>query len=136
MRLRVATLTTSTDQGVLRSGLMSATISLPSDGIYFQYDQTNANWQLVKRVASVTTTTVTSFPVTVNQWVKLRIAITGAGVVTAFLNDTSIAIPSGTLTTGAGMYNMTSTLIKSLGTVAMLVDVDYFQLALKWNVAR
>jgi hypothetical protein len=105
------------------------------DGVYFLYDEggvstgstASVNWQCVTTSNSTRTFTNTATAVTQGTWVTLRIEVNAAANQVVFkVNGTTVAthttnIPSGSgRETGFGWL-----LIKSVGTTARTVDVDY-----------
>lgn len=130
-------LSTSAERYQLVIGLFDTqTAANQVDGAYFLYDEggvstgsaASANWQQVTVSNSTRTFTTTSTAVAQATWTTLRIEINAAGnLVTFYINGTATGtthnanIPTGTArATGMGIL-----LIKSVGTTARTVDIDY-----------
>jgi hypothetical protein len=119
--------------GDLNTGINQA------DGCYFLYDEGgvttgspggSANWQCVTVSNSSRTFTTTSVPVAAATWYKLTIEVNAAGTSVVFkINGTTVATHSTTVPTGGGRETgFINTLLKSLGTTARTVDVDYIKI--------
>ena len=135
--VNVTTLSTSAERFQLIVGLFDTqTAANQVDGVYFLYDEggvstssaASANWQQCTVSNSVRTFNTTSTAVSAGTWVTLRIEINAAGTLATFYIDGTATgtthntnIPTGTArATGMGML-----LIKSVGTTARTVDIDY-----------
>lgn len=134
--VNVTTLSDVTNRFQLVVGMLDTqTAANQVDAVAFVYDEggvstgssASANWQCVCVANSVRTWSTTSVPVSAGSWVKLRIEINAAGTsVTFFINDASVATIAANIPTGtARALGFGWLLIKSLGTTARTVDLDY-----------
>lgn len=116
------------------------------DGIYFLYDEggvstgsaASANWQLVTVSNSVRTFTPTSIPVSTSGHI-LRIEINAAGTSVEFFIDgvsasspISTNIPTGT----ARASGFASMIIKSIGTTARVMNIDYMRVHVNYTTPK
>lgn len=135
IEIKLTTLSTVTERYQLVLGFHDIqNAANQTDAIAFVYDEggvstgsaASANWQTLTASNTARTFTTTSTAVATG-WVNLRIEVNAAGnSVTFYVNGTSVAthttnIPTGTSrVTGFGYL-----LIKSIGTTARTMDVDY-----------
>ena len=114
----------------------TVTNSDATNGVYFTYDEggtgngasASANWQCITGGSSVRTLTITTVPVVINTWIKLRIEVNAAATSVAFyINGTLVA----TITTNIPTYaaNRTVTMkqgiSKTIGLTARNFYCDY-----------
>lgn len=136
--VNVTTLSTVTERFQLVVGLMdTATAANQVDAVAFVYDEGGvstgstaaAYWQTLTASNSTRTfnTSLTQTTVAAATWVKLRIDINSAGTSAEFrINDTLVSTHTANIPTGtARAVGVGLLLIKSIGTTARTVDLDY-----------
>jgi len=96
----------------------------PGEGIYFFHDENSANWFAVTNAAG-TTSTDTTIAVAANQFYTLEIEIDAdATGVQFFIDGVLVATHTANIPT-AQTTALTFSMIKSVGTTARNLDVDY-----------
>jgi len=114
------------------------------NGAAFLYDEggvapgsaASANWQvLTASGGSRTYTTITGVSVTAGQWYKLQVVVNAAGTSVDFkIDGNTVHTETSTIpTTAIGFANQ---IIKSNGTTARSVLVDYVYLKQKYTTAK
>jgi len=146
----ITTTSTVTERFQLAIGFIDTyTAANQVDGVYFLYDEggvstsstATGNWQTVTVSNSTRTFNQNAQnPTAVAQgtWTTLRIEINAAGTSCVFkVNGTIIGTHTSTIPTGAGREcGFGWLLIKSIGTTARTVDVDYISSILSLTTAR
>jgi len=126
----IQTLSTVTEEYILRMGYSSATSSTaPANAVIFEYDRLNSvNWRLRGWANSVAgTVTTSSTAVAAGAWTKFQITInSAASLATFYVNGVSIGtiasgIPSGTSQTVSPCFQM----IKSAGNTSRNTYFDW-----------
>lgn len=129
-KLQVATLSTITERFIDRFGFSNSnTSAAPTNGIYFEYDEsTSPNWFLVTMASSVSTRTDTGIAVSA-VWKKFKLVITNNTAVDAYIDNVLVATNTTNIPTGTGASCWASyQKIKSAGTTARVTYVDYWRL--------
>jgi hypothetical protein len=145
--LNVTTLSTSTEGFAVATGFIDVITAMNQvDGVYFLYDErgsstgsaASANWQCVTTSNSTRTFTTTSTAVGANAWVVLRIEVNAAGTSAVFkIDGTTVATHTTNIPTGGGRETGFGWLImKSVGTTARTMDVDYLSAICALTTAR
>jgi hypothetical protein len=142
--VQVPTLSTSGERFAFISGFTSAlnNITIPN-GAAFLYDEggvaigsaASANWQVLTAAGGSRTYTTTATTVTAGQWHKLQVIVNAAATSVGFYIDgTLVHTETSTIPTAAiGFANQ---IIKSNGTTARTVLVDYVYLKQKYTTAK
>jgi len=142
--VQVPTLSTSGERFAFISGFTSAlnNITIPN-GAAFLYDEggvatgsaASANWQVLTAAGGSRTYTTTATVVTAGQWYKLQVIVNAAATSVGFYIDgTLVHTETSTIPTAAiGFANQ---IIKSNGTTARSVLVDYVYLKQKYTTAK
>ena len=127
----IPTLSTSDERYAIRAGLLDNASAAPSNGVYFQYDESaSANWQIVAANGGSRTTTTTSTAVGITK-TTLKLASNAGGTsVEYFVNGVSV----GTIATAnvpaldaAKTFGVIVHITKSNGTTARTCDVDWIE---------
>lgn len=145
--INIATLSDGTNRYQLAVGFIdSLSASNKTDGAYLLYDDggvstgsaASANWQAVTCSNSTRTFTTTSTAVAAASWIKLAVEVNAAGSSVVFkVNGTTVATHTTNIPTGSSRQTGFGwTLVKSVGTTARTVDVDYVRLAATFTSAR
>lgn len=129
-RAQLGAAPTSTDDFVVRVGLLDDPTAAPTDGAWFEIDRTasTTSWRIVTSVGSVTTKTTTSVAFDAN-WHTLAITLTGtAGTPTASFSIDDVLV--GTSTTnlplnGAAATGLGWQIVKVAGTSVSSLRIDY-----------
>jgi hypothetical protein len=129
-QIRIPTLSDGTDTYSIRLGFQdTATGGVSTDGAYFEYLQTtSANWRFVTANNSTRTTTEGSSPVAVasGSWITLRVDINADATEAKFyVNDTLIATTTTNIPGSGRAFGYGVHILKSVGTAARTVDIDY-----------
>lgn len=133
--IRIDTLSTSSERYIIRVGLGDTTNTTFSNGIFFEYDEsTSQYWRICSSASGSSTKTNTAVDVDVPEWVKLKIVINAAGnSVQYFLNGSSV----GTITTNIPTTTSPRLqIVKSVGTTARTLDIDYYSLDISLTNSR
>lgn len=126
--LRVPTLSTVGEEFDVIVGFADNQTGDAVDGVYFHYnrDGIGTTWQAKTAANSVRTTTDTTIAVPANTWQRLRIEVDGASTARFYIDGTLRATISTNIPNGAGRQTGIWTLIvKSAGTTARTIDIDY-----------
>lgn len=147
--LNPATLSTGTERYQLLAGFFDTyTAANQVDGVYFLYDEGGvstgstaaAYWQTVTASNSVRTfnTSLTQTTVNAATWVRLTIIVNAdATRAEFFINGTNVAVHTGNIPSGSGReLGFGWGLIKSAGTTARTVDIDYLTTQLTFTTIR
>ena len=134
--LRLPTLSAVDEEYVARFGLGDVFSGDNSDGIWFEYNRlSSVNWLMCVNNGTTAVKTASSTAVAANTWIKLKIqANAAADTITYYVDGTSI----GTKTSGFSTSGFAPRLniIKSAGTSARLLHVDYFSLNYTLTTSR
>lgn len=133
--IRLVTLSTSSERYIFRFGLGDTTNTSFDNGIFLEYDEiTSANWRICASASASATKTTSLTTVTENVWIKLKIVINAAGnSVEYFVNGTSIGTVATTIPTQSSPRIQ---IVKSVGTTARTVEIDYYSLDMPLSVSR
>ncbi len=142
-RVRVTTLSIATQEFAFAAGLHDSPLNTAKDavdGVYFIYDRvvSGNNWQCVTASNSVRTTVDSGVPVTAGAWVRLEAVVNASGTsVTYYINDASVATIATNIPTAAGRVTGSRILLlKSAGTTARTVSVDYWYRQIRFMASR
>jgi predicted outer membrane repeat protein len=131
--VRITTLSTAAQTYIYRVGFIDSATGEPVDGVYFRYTHgvNSGRWELVCRAASTETATASTTAPAAATWYRLTIIVNPAGdSAEFFVNGTSIGTCASNLPTGGtNGTGFGSNLIKSLGTTARTIDLDYLEIA-------
>jgi hypothetical protein len=138
---RIPTLSDATDTFTARVGFCDATNAESTDGAFIRYTHgTNSGkFQFVTRNNSTETATDTGITVGLNTWYRVQIDVNAAGTsATCTINGTLVATNTTNIPTAAGRETgiVPGYIQKSLGTNPRTLDIDYFQLLLKFTTPR
>jgi hypothetical protein len=130
--IRLTALSSGTQRYTYRAGFIDSPSAESTDGVFFRYiDNVNTGqWQLVCRSNGTETATNSTVAPAAATWYRLTIIINPAGTSAEFfVNGTSIGTCASNLPTGAGRgTGFGSLIIKSVGTTASTIDLDYLEL--------
>lgn len=131
--LQVPVLSTGTDRFAFRCGFGDSITADFANGVYFEYDDSvSANWLTKTASASTRTTTGSGVAVSAGSWVKLEIFTDDASVSFSYaINGTTVSTISSNMP--ALDISPVVHVIKSIGTTARSVYVDYY--VLNYNLA-
>jgi hypothetical protein len=134
-RIKVANLNGGGSEFTFRAGIATTSTIGPADGLWFQYDQTDASWSArVDATASAPQTTDTGVDVVANTWYYLTIVCDGGGAAFYYIDDVLVATyVSGLPVAGTVMAPRFGSR-KTLGAATRNVRVGSFYL--KWALAR
>ncbi len=134
--IRISTLSTSAERYIVRIGLHDSVNGEATNGVYLKYDEsTSANWIICSYASSVGTETTSSTAVSGNTWIKVKIVVNAAASsVEYFINGTSI----GTITTNipTSPSGIRLHILKSVGTTARVLDIDFVSLNYGLTISR
>jgi len=134
--VQVPTLSNGTDQFAFRCGFGDFTSGDMQNGIYMEYDSSvSANWSLKAANGSTRTSVVTSIAVAAGSWTKLQLFTNNAAVSFSLaINGTTVGTINSNIPTSD--ISPIATMIKTLGTTARSVYIDYFVLDYKLSATR
>jgi len=135
----IPTLSDGTDTYTLRFGFGDGS-GTPTDGAYFRYTDTGTtpNWYRCTVSNTTLTATDTAVAVVAGAWIRLKVVVNADGTsVEYFINGTSVGsnttnIPTGTGRETTGLCN----LVKSAGTTARTVDIDWTWIHIDLSTSR
>lgn len=121
--------------GIADNGTVSTE---PTEGFWFEYDRlTSTNWRVKNANGTTTTSSTTSTAVAEDTWVNLKAVIAADNSeIEFFINGVSVATHTTNLSTGAGNVRPFFKTVKSAGTTARAVHVDYTYYTCKFNSPR
>lgn len=144
--VNVTTLSDATNRYSMVVGFYDSTTANQVDAVSFVYDEggvstgstASANWQVVTSSNSTRTWTTTTTAVGAGTWVKLGIIVNAAGTSVGFyINGTLVATHTANIPTGtARALGFGSQILKSVGTTARTVDIDYLQAEMEFTTPR
>lgn len=145
--INIATLSNGTERYQALFGFFDTyTAANQVDGVYFLYDDggvstgsaASANWQLVTTSNSSRTFSTSSTAVANATWVKLRIEINGAANrADFFIDGVNVGNSTANIPTGSGReLGFGWGMIKSIGTTARTMDVDYLMAQAELTTAK
>lgn len=128
VKAKIDILSDGTNTFIVSLGMSNALSSNAQHGLFFRYNQAaSSNWILVRRVNNVETSEDTGIAVVAGTWYKLRVVSLPNLTEEAYINNTSLIVPAGTLDS-AEFYGFHTTILKSVGTTPRTIDVDYYHL--------
>lgn len=127
-----ASLSSGTERYTIRTGFGDSATTEPTDGCYIRYvDNVNSgNWQGVCRNNSTESTCDTTVVVAVSTFYELDVKVNAAGTSAGFcVNNTCCAsnITTNIPTTAARDFAAMTTMVKSIGTTARIVSLDFMR---------
>jgi SO2946-like, C-terminal domain len=124
--LKIPTLSTGSERYQLRAGFLDVESGAPTDGVYFEYDDSvGAFWRIGARSGSSGTPSNTATTVAINTWYTLRVELTGVTSAEFLINGISVGTVSTNIPTGTGHeLGLSMHIVKSVGTTARTVLVD------------
>jgi hypothetical protein len=117
----------------------STTAGEAVDGVYFKYDTAvSPNWVLVTSNNSTRTSTISTVPIVVNTFAKLRIDVNTTGTSANFyINGSLVGTVTTNIPTGAGRHTGLGWKIeKTAGTTNILAYMDYISVGYTYDTAR
>jgi len=131
----IPTLSTITEEFILRFGFLDDATTAPTDGVYFEYDRlTSTSWAIVGANNGSRAITPTSSTPSAATWYKLKIIVNADGTSAEFfVNDISIGNVITNIPVAAGRWTGAgATMIKSAGTTTRTAFLDwiYFKIIL------
>jgi len=142
--VQIPTLSTSGERFAFIAGFTSTLNSITiSNGAAFLYDEggvaagsaASANWQVVTSSATTRTYTTTATTVTAGQWYKLQVIVNAAATSVGFYIDGTL-VHTETSTIPSAAIGFANQIVKSNGTTARSVLVDYVYLKQKYTTAK
>jgi hypothetical protein len=140
-RVRIPVLSDGTNRFICFSGLRDNWDTDGTDGIFFKYSDTlnSGAWQCVTRSNSVATTVNTNVTIVAGTWYNLEILTDAAFTfVWFYINGTQVATSNSNVLTGSSRNTSISpaSIMKTLGTVARSMDIDYFVVLKEFSTPR
>ncbi len=139
-RVNITALSTVAQEFSFSVGLHDNTAKTATDGVYFTYDRavSGVNWQCVTANNNIRTTTASAVPVAAATWVRLKAVVNAAGTsVTYYINDVSVATIATNIPTAVNrVTGPRILLLKSVGTTASTVNVDYWYNQIRFTTSR
>lgn len=121
--LRSVSLSTVTEEFIIRAGFSDTLTGDFANGVYFEYNRLiSTNWLFCKAVGGVQTRTVSGSAVVANQWYKLKIYGVGTGQAVYKIDNITVGVQTDLPTVALSRTHM---IIKSAGTTARLSQIDY-----------
>jgi hypothetical protein len=141
--LMIPTLSTSAERFVVFNGLMNFSNYVnPSNAIFFYYDEggilptSSPNWKCYTIKSLTRTATITSIPVTANQWYKLKIIVNAdASSVGFYIDNVLVATHTTNIPLNIG-YSFDSIIQKSLGLTSRTMQMDYSAISQTFTTPR
>jgi len=141
--IMIPTLSTSVERFVVFNGLMNfSNYSNPSNAIFFYYDEggilptATPNWKCYTIRSLTRTATITSIPVTANQWYKLKIIVNAdASSVGFYIDGVLVATHTTNIPLNIG-YSFDSMIQKSVGLTARTMQMDYSAISQTFTTPR
>jgi len=128
--VQVPVLSNATQRFQWRAGFGDSPSADFTNGIYFEYDDSQSlNWRIKTANSGTRTITNTSTVVTAGAWVRLGISTSNGSLFTFFINGVSV----GTISTNIPTVGLSPIMqmVSSVGTTSKQVWVDYFVMDLK-----
>lgn len=138
-RVRVPILSTATERFAFRVGFGDVDTGDMVDGLYFEYDESvSANWRCKSANNSARTTVDSGVAVAINTWYVLEVFLSAGGTTaTYYINNSLVATITTNIPTASGRdTGVGFWLIKSAGTTARTILLDYLGARQKYNTAR
>ncbi len=124
----VTTLSTVTEAYTLRFGHGNSATADFVDGAYFEYTDVGStpNWYKCTATNSNRTKTDTTVAAAAGAWTRLRVVVNADGTsVEYFINGTSVGVMTLTIPGAGRVISEVLSIIKSVGTTARLVRIDW-----------
>ena len=124
--IKIPTLSTASEEYILRVGLNTDDNALGTDAVLWEYDRATSGdvWRVLNRASSSNNYSALTDAVTAATWLSLRTEMESAGTNTKFfLNDEQISSKSSP--PSAGM-KLNFHIVKSNGTTARTAIIDFF----------
>jgi hypothetical protein len=138
--LRIPTLSDGTNTFTVRSGLMDGVTTDGTDGCFFKYSNgvNSGKWQGICYNNTASSTCDTTTTVVANTWYRLTVVVNSAGTSADFqVNGVSKCQVSAQIPTGAArQVSSNITIVKSVGTTARTVDLDYMEMMIQFGTSR
>jgi hypothetical protein len=145
--VNIATLSDATQRYQLVIGLFdTATAANQVDAVSFVYDEggvstgsaASANWQIRTASNSTRSWTTTTTAVAAATWYKLRVEVNAAGTsATFYINGANVGTIATNIPTGtARALGFGHLMIKSVGTTARTMDIDYMKAEQSFTTSR
>lgn len=125
--IMIPTLSDGNDSYTVRIGAGDSNSGEPADGIYFRYNQSNANWICVSRSNNSETATALSYSTQANTWYRLSFETNfNATKVKYFINGNPVAMHTANIPTGtSSSVGLLCSIIKSAGATNRTLNIDY-----------
>jgi hypothetical protein len=134
MAINIPTLADATNDYIIRIGLCDNNPNSGTDcgnGVYFDYTRaTSTNWQIAAAAGGTRTRNTGSTPVAAaTGWHRFKMVVNSAATsVEYYIDGTDVgAITTNIPTTSANAAEPSLTIIKTAGTTARTMKVDYFE---------
>ena len=123
--IKIPTLSTGSERYALRCGFLDADTGAPTDGVYFEYDDSaSANWRIAARTGGSGTPSSTSTAVAAGTWYTLRAEVTGTTSAEFLINSVSVGTVSSNVPGAGAAFGLSMHIAKSVGTTSRSVLVD------------
>ena len=141
--LMIPTLSTLAERFAVFNGLMNfSNYANPSNAIFFYYDEggmlptASPNWKCYTVRSLTRTATITSIPVTLNQWYKLKIIVNAdASSVAFYIDNNLVATHTTNIPLNIG-YSFDSIIQKSTGLTSRTMQMDYSAISQTFTTPR
>jgi hypothetical protein len=142
--IMIPTLSTSVERFAVFNGLMNfSNYANPSNAIFFYYDEggmlptASPNWKCYTVRSLTRTATITSIPVTANQWYKLKIIINAdASSVGFYIDGVLVATHTTNIPLPVIGYSFDSIIQKSAGLTSRTMYMDYSAISQTFTTPR
>jgi hypothetical protein len=137
--IMIPVLSDITETFSLQSGFTNNNV--PTDGVYFRYthSENTGKWQACTRSNNSTINSIDSgISVVANQWYRQTIIINATGTLATFFID-GIQVASTALSIPVGANRQTGlavNILKSLGIIARLANIDYINVVARFTTPR
>jgi hypothetical protein len=131
MMVQLPTLSDGTNTYAFRTGLVDAANTTPTNGIYFEYNQTNnVDWMMVLANNGTRTLTDSGVAVVANTWYKLRVTTNATPAATFSINGTvkGTNLATNFPATASTFMGPTFSMVHTAGAATRFVNIDYFYL--------
>ncbi len=114
----------ATQEFVVETGVLATLTQPTTDGVYFRFDASSANWQVCTAASSSRTCTATSVAAAAGQWVRLSaIKAAGSSDWSFSIDGTSTGITNSTNVPSAALQVIFN-IISTVGTGAKQAQID------------
>jgi hypothetical protein len=137
--VRLPTLSNGTDTYTVRAGFFDAPNTDGTDGCFFKYSSgvNGGAWEGDCRNNSTVSTCNTTITVAAATWYRLTVVVTSSTSADFYVNGTLKCTVSTNIPNGAGRTTSWNVdIVKSLGTTARTMDIDYVEINAQLGTSR